>query len=145
MIRGTLLPPGTRYIELMLKATILISALAFGSFGLFAQDDLTNFQTMMKSAAGANGAARAALNSGDTATVSAKAKEMSAAFDGIAAFFKAKGKDDAVKFAMDASTAAKTAAAATTVDDQKAALGKVGPNCMGCHGLYRDGSKFKGL
>ena len=34
---------------------------------------------------------------------------------------------------------------ATTIDDQKAALAKVGPTCMGCHALYRDGSKFKGM
>ncbi|MES1257320.1 MAG: hypothetical protein ABUS51_02775 [Acidobacteriota bacterium] len=129
----------------MRKATILISALAFSAFGLFAQDELAHYQTMMKAAAGANGGARAALGANDTAAVAAKAKDMSAAFDDMTAFWKAKGKDDAVKFSMAASEAAKAAAAATTIDDQKAALAKVGPTCMGCHATYRDGNKFKGL
>jgi cytochrome c556 len=129
----------------MFKATILISALAFSAFGLFAQDELATYQASMKAAAGANGAIRSALNANDTATVSAKAKDMSAAFDTIAAFWKAKGKDDAVKFAEAASAVGKATAAATTIDDQKAAMGKLGPNCQGCHALYRDGNKFKGL
>jgi hypothetical protein len=128
------------------KATILISALAFGAFGLFAQDELATYQTSMRAAAAAaNGAMRDALTAKDTATASAKAKAMSAAFDTIAAFWKAKGKDDAVKFAEAASAAGKAAAAATTIDDQKAAMGKAGANCLACHALYRDGNNFKGL
>ena len=130
----------------MRKATILISALAFGAFGLFAQDELATYQTSMKAVvAAANGVMRGALTANDTATVSAKAKDMSAAFDTIAAFWKAKGKDDAVKFAEAASAAGRAAAAATTIDDQKAAMGKAGANCLACHALYRDGNKFRGL
>jgi cytochrome c556 len=129
----------------MRKAAILISALAFGAFGLFAQDELATYQTSMRAAAAANGAMRDALTANDTATGSAKAKAMSAAFDTIAAFWKAKGKDDAVKFAEAASAAGKAAAAATTIDDQKAAMGKAGASCLACHALYRDGNKFKGL
>jgi cytochrome c556 len=37
------------------------------------------------------------------------------------------------------------AAAATTSEDQQAAFAKVGPTCMGCHAVYRDGSNFKGM
>ena len=130
----------------MRKATILISALAFGAFGLFAQDELVTYQTSMRAAAAAaNGAMRDALTANDTATGAAKAKDMSAAFDTIAAFWKAKGKDDAVKFAEAASAAGRAAAAATTIDDQKAAMGKAGANCLACHALYRDGNKFRGL
>jgi hypothetical protein len=129
----------------MRKATILISALALTAFGLIAQDELATYQTSMKAAAGANGAIRAALTANDTATVTAKAKDMSAAFDQIAVFFKAKGKDDAVKFAESARDASNAVASASTIDDQKAALAKLAPNCMGCHALYRDGSKFKNL
>ena len=124
---------------------ILISALAFGAVGLFAQDELATYQASMRAAAAANGAMRDALTANDTATGSAKAKDMSAAFDTIAAFWKAKGKDDAVKFAEAASAAGKAAAAATTIDDQKAAMGKAGASCLACHALYRDGNKFKGL
>ncbi len=126
----------------MRKATILISTLAFSAFGLFAQDDLAQYQTWMKTAAGANGAIRQAT---DAAVVTAKAKDMAEAFDHIAAFWKAKGKDDAVKFAETARDAAKAASSATSLDDQKAALSKVGATCMGCHATYRDGSKFKGI
>jgi cytochrome c556 len=128
----------------MRKAAILVSALAFGAFGLFAQDELATYQTSMRAAA-ANGAMRDALTANDTATAAAKAKDMSAAFDTIAAFWKAKGKDDAVKFAEAASAAGKAAAAATTVDDQKAAMGKAGASCLACHSLYRDGNKFRGF
>jgi cytochrome c556 len=99
----------------------------------------------MKTAAGANGAMRKAITAGDTAAAAAKAKEMSDAFDQIAAFFKAKGKDDGVKFAEGASAVGKAVAAASTKEDQTAAAAKLGANCSGCHGVYRDGDKFKGL
>ena len=126
----------------MRKATILISILAFSAFGLFAQDELATFQTAMKAAAGANGATRQAA---DKAAFDAKAKEASENFDKITAFFKAKGKDDAVKFSMAASDAFKAGVAAGSLDDAKAAVSKVGANCQGCHAVYRDGNKFKGL
>jgi hypothetical protein len=72
----------------MRKAAILISALAFGAVGLFAQDELATYQASMRAAAAAaNGAMRDALTANDTATGSAKAKAMSAAFDTIAAFW----------------------------------------------------------
>ena len=129
----------------MRKATIFLSTLAFGAFGLFAQDDLAKYQPIMKAAAGANGAMRKAVGTGDTAAAAAKAKEMSEAFDKIALFFKEKGKDDAVKFAEGASTVGKAVAAATSADDQKAAVAKLGANCQGCHTLSRDGEKFKGM
>ena len=129
-------------LEAMRKATIILSILAFGAFGLLAQDDLATFQPIMKAAAAANGAARGAM---DQAALSAKAKEAAENFDKIAAWFKEKGKDDAVKFATAASEAFKTAGSAATLEEGKAALGKVGPNCQGCHAVYRDGSKFKGM
>ena len=128
----------------MRKATLLISILAFGAFGMLA-DDHSDYQAMMKAAAGANGAANGAVAGGDVAAVAAKAKDAAAAFDQMTAFWKAKGKDDAVKFSMSASEALKAAASATSIDDQKAALAKVRPTCGGCHMVYRDGSKFKGM
>ena len=73
----------------MRKAAILISFLAFGAFGLFAQDgshlpDIVSRRCRRQRC-------DAALTANDTA-VSAKAKDMSAAFDTIAAFWKAKGQ-----------------------------------------------------
>ena len=129
----------------MRKATILTLTIAFSGFGLMAQDDLATYQPIMKATAGANGAMRKAAGAGEVADAAAKAKEMSAGFDKIAAFFKEKGKDDAVGFAMAASAVGKAVAEATTKEDQAAAIAKLGMNCQGCHKVYRDGEKFKGL
>lgn len=124
----------------MRKATILISALAFSAFGLFAQDELAKYQTSMKAAAGANGALRKAVADKDAAAVSANAAKMAASFEEISKFFEAKGKADGVKFANDARDAAKAVAGG-----DESALAKIGPACQGCHAQYRAGSAFKGL
>jgi hypothetical protein len=126
----------------MRKATILISALAFGAFGLFAQDELATYQTSM--AAAARQRRCATLTANLPPPFQPRPRHVGRA-DTIAAFWEAKGKDDAVKFAEAASAAGKAAAAATTIDDQKAAMGKAGASCLACHALYRDGNKFKGL
>jgi cytochrome c556 len=124
----------------MRKASILISALAFSAFGLFAQDELATYQASMKAAAGANGALRKAVADKDTAAITANAKTMADNFEKMSAFFKAKGKDDGVKFADSARDAVKAVAAG-----DESAMAKIGPNCQGCHTLYRAGSAFKGL
>jgi hypothetical protein len=128
----------------MRLATIFVAIFAFCLAGL-AQDELAQYQTWMKAAAGANGAAKKAVAAKDVAAASAAAKTASENFNSIATFWKGKGKDDAVKFATTASEAAAAAAAATTSEDQAAALAKIGPNCQGCHMAYRDGQKFKGI
>ena len=53
---------------------------------------LAKFQPIMKAAAGANGAIRQAVGTGDNAAASEKAREMSEAFDKIALFFMEKAK-----------------------------------------------------
>ena len=53
---------------------------------------LAKFQPIMKAAAGANGAIRKAVGTGDTAAASEKAREMPEAFDKIALFFMEKAK-----------------------------------------------------
>jgi cytochrome c556 len=130
----------------MRLTTILVAVFAFCLAG-FAQDELTQYQTWMKAAAKGNGGARKAIAAKDVAAASAAAKDTAAAFDSIATFWKSKGKDDAVKFAETARDAAQATAAATTSEDQQAALSKIGANCMGCHMAYREGntSAFKGL
>lgn len=126
----------------MRKATILISILALSAFGLFAQDELATYQTWMKTAAGANGALRAAVTAKDTAAIADNSKKMAESFDQIAKFWAGKHKDDAVKFAETARDAAKMIATASP-EEQTAALAKIGGTCRGCHTPYRDGSKFK--
>jgi cytochrome c556 len=132
-------------LDTMRLATILATVFAFCLAGLMAQDELTQYQTWMKSAAGARGAAMKGVQAKDVAATAASAKTAADAFDSMAGFWKNKGKSDAVTFAETARDAAKAAAAATTPEDQQAALAKIGPTCMGCHAVYRDGQKFKGL
>jgi hypothetical protein len=128
----------------MRLATIFVAVFAFCLAG-FAQDELAQYQTWMKAAAKGTGGARKAVAAKDVAAASAAAKDASDNFDSIAKFWKSKGKDDAVKFAETARDATKAAAAATTSEDQQAALAKVGPTCMGCHMIAREGntSAFK--
>ena len=128
-----------------MRLTIFIAIVLGLGTGLMAQDDLATFQTHMKAAAAANGALRKAITDKDAAGITANVGTMTTNFDAIADFFKSKGKDDAVGFAKAASAAAKAIGDAKTPEDQTAALGKLGPNCQGCHAVYRAGSAFKGL
>lgn len=129
----------------MRLATILVTVFAFCLAGLMAQDELTQYQTWMKAANGAHRTAMKSVQAKDVAAAASAAKDEAAAFDSIVTFWKGKGKDDAVGFATTARDNAKAAAAATTPEDQQAALAKIGPACMGCHAVYRDMNKFKGM
>ena len=127
----------------MRRASILLSIFAFCAAGLSAQDDLAQYQTWMKAAAAANGKARAAVTAKDNAAVAAEAKTMAESFDQIAQYWTKQKKDDAVTFAETARDSAKALGAATTPEDQTAAMTKLAGTCRGCHPIYRDGSKFK--
>jgi hypothetical protein len=128
----------------MRKATIFVSALALGSI-MYGQDDLSQYQTWMKAAAGASGAARKAVTDKDAGAIAANAKTAQENFDNIAKFFAAKHKEDAQKAAQAASDAAKKLASASGEADQTAALNALNGTCRDCHTTYRDGNKFKGL
>jgi cytochrome c556 len=130
-------------LDTMRLATILLTVFAFCLAGLMAQDELAQYQTWMKAAAGGQRAAMKAVQAKDVPAAAAAAKTAAENFDSIATFWKSKGKEDAVGFATAARDDAKAAAAATTPEDQQAALAKIAPNCQGCHAVYRDGQKFK--
>jgi cytochrome c556 len=129
----------------MRLATIFAFVFAVCGTGLMAQDDLAKFQEHMKAAGAANGALRKAITDKDVAGVTANVTNMTVAFDWIGDFFKSKGKDDGVTFAMNASAVVKAIADAKTPEDQTAAVAKLGPTCNACHMVYRAGSAFKGL
>jgi cytochrome c556 len=129
----------------MLRASLFAIASALFAIGLFAQDDLAQYQEHMKAAAKSSGAIRKAIASGDAAAAKTEATNTATAFDWIAKFWEGKGKTDAVGFAKAASEAAKAVAAASTPEDMTAAAGKINPNCQGCHAVYRAGSAFKGM
>lgn len=127
----------------MRKALISVSVLALCSVGLFAQDDLPQYQTAMKAAAGAQRAARAAIAASDKDKIAEQAKIMADNFDAMGAILTKHQKDDAVKIAMTAKEAAKSLGSASTAEDQTAAMQKVSGTCMACHSIARDGSNFK--
>jgi mono/diheme cytochrome c family protein len=126
-------------LDTMLRATIIFSILVFGAVALSAQDDLAQFQPMMKAAIAAGGQMRAAFTASDTAAAATAAKNEAAAFDQMVAFWQAKHADDAVKFAESARDAAKAVAAATSIADMQAAARAINPNCGGCHAAHRSG------
>lgn len=131
-------------LNAMSKVTAIICAIALGATALLAQDaDLTQYQTWMKGAVAAQGAARTAIAAKDDAAVKENANKMAENFDSIAKFWTGKKKDDATKFAETARDGSKALAAAKTPEDQAAAMQAVGATCRGCHTAYRDGSAFK--
>lgn len=65
--------------------------------------------------------------------------KLAAAFDEIAAFFKAHPSDDAEKLALEARDAAKAVGTATVQVEQVLALRKVTDTCAGCHLSHRAG------
>jgi hypothetical protein len=127
----------------MRQLTILVATIVLGGWALSAQDDLAQYQTWMKSAAGANNAVRAAVTAKDSAAIADNSKKMAEAFDSIAKFWAAKHKDDAVKFAETARDNATKLGAAASDADQQAALTAIAGACRGCHPIYRNGSTFK--
>jgi mono/diheme cytochrome c family protein len=132
-------PPATRpalsyILESMRKASILIALLpVLGSLG-FAQDD-AQYQAWMKSIPPA---VRAIRNATDTAAAAGDATKLADTFDKVAAFWKARNADDAVKFAVTAADAAKAIASGS--GDKAANLQTLQGTCGGCHSAHREGS-----
>lgn len=117
----------------MHKTCIVIAALAtFGVSGI-AQDD-AQYQTWMKSLPPTVGAIR---NAADSAAAAGDATKLADTFDKVAAFWKAKNVDDAVKFSETARDAAKAIAAG---GDKAANLQKIQATCGGCHMAHREGT-----
>ncbi|HEX4133498.1 MAG TPA: hypothetical protein VHY84_02655 [Bryobacteraceae bacterium] len=73
----------------MRKITIIVFALAFSALGLFAQDELAQYQTWMKAAVAARGGAQTTVNANDA---TARFRDMADNFDHIAAFGNRKVK-----------------------------------------------------
>src|SRR5271168_4476372 len=118
----------------MRKACILIAA--FVTFGVLgsAQDD-AQYQTWMKSIPPSVGAIRSAA---DNAAAAGDATKLADTFDKVAAFWKVRNADDAVKFAETARDAAKAIAGGS--GDKAANLQKIQGACGGCHSAHREGT-----
>ena len=98
-------------------------------------------QEVMKQVGAANGALRGDADKMDAASTKEHAATLTKAFTTTEAFWKAKGKTDAIQWAQEAKTLAMTidtAAAAAKWDDVKASAGTLGQKCAACHGAYRE-------
>jgi hypothetical protein len=118
----------------MRKTCILIAM--FSTLGVLAvaQDD-AQYQTWMKSVQPNMGAIR---NAADNAAAAEPATKLADTFDKVAAFWKARNADDAVRFAETARDAAKAIAAGS--GDKAANVQKIQSTCGGCHSAHRGGS-----
>jgi hypothetical protein len=115
-------------------ASILIIAFATFSVLGVAQDD-AQYQAWMKTMPPTLGAIR---NAADNAAAAADATKLADTFDKVAMFWKAKGADDAVKFAETGRDAAKAIVSGT--GEKAANLQKIQSTCGGCHTAHREGA-----
>jgi len=98
-------------------------------------------QEVMKQVGAANGALRGDADKMDVASTKEHAATLTKAFTTTEAFWKTKGKADAMQWAQEAKTLAMNidaAAAAAKWDDVKTSAGTLGQKCASCHGAYRE-------
>ncbi len=95
---------------------------------------------IMKAIGGANGALRKGIEGSSADTVKAQAAVVRKGFLEIEAFWKAKGKADAMGWAADGTkilAGIDAAVTAGTWDEVKASAANLGKTCQSCHGAYR--------
>ena len=95
----------------------------------------------MKGVGGANGALRKGVDAMNVDLVKTNTEILKKAFTETEAFWKARGKADAVKIAQTAHAAAaaiETAAGMGNWNEAKAQNTTLGQQCAACHGVYRE-------
>lgn len=122
----------------MKRTILLISVISVFAAVCSAQDDAA-YPGYMKAINASNRPLRMAIMAKDTAAAAAEATKMAAAFDSVAAYWKAKKDDAAMQMAITARDAAKTIAASTDSDAQNAALTTMAGTCNACHMVHRGG------
>jgi cytochrome c556 len=98
-------------------------------------------QKLMLQIGPANNALRGAMDKSDAKVVQDNAQILKQAFTQTEAFWKARGKPDAVKWAQDARAHADSidrAVVAGKWDEVKASAGTLAQQCAACHGAYRE-------
>jgi cytochrome c556 len=103
-------------------------------------DDLA-LQKLMKQVGPANNALRGDIDKMDAALTKEHAAVLKQAFTQTEAFWKTKGKADAIQLAQDArkdAEALDAAVAAGNWDQAKTSAGTLGQKCAACHGTYRE-------
>jgi cytochrome c556 len=133
-------------------ATAVIDA-AFADLAKFIPPPMTPEEAVldkaMKSVGGANGALRKGVEASNAELVKTNTAILTKAFAETEAFWKTRGKADAVKMAQEARNAAQAievAAGMGNWNEAKAQITTLGQQCSSCHGVYRergeDGSFF---
>ena len=101
----------------------------------------TAYSTMMKKVGPAFAALRTAVTASNAETTTQNAATLKQAFTETEAFWKTKGKADAIGWAHDARTQAESIekdVAAAKWDAVKATAGTLGQACQTCHTAYRE-------
>jgi hypothetical protein len=118
-----------------MKKPLLFIATLFVFPALAGAQDDAQYQTWMKSM---QPTLRAIRGAADNAAAAADATKLADTFDKVAAFWKARHADDAVKFAETARDAAKSIASGS--GDKAANLQTIQGTCGGCHAAHREGT-----
>jgi hypothetical protein len=113
--------------------------LALGTFAVFSAaagpQEEAEYQTWMRSL---QPALRAVRMAPDNAAAKDDAAKLAGTFDKLAAFWKAKGADDAVKLSETAREAARAIESGS--GDKAASLQAIQDTCQTCHAAHRDGA-----
>ena len=133
-------------MRIVFGAVILAVGLG-AAIGAQAPVTIEQHEAAMKGIAQANGALQKNLKGGMLAEASANAEELGKLFAQVEQFWTRNKKDDAIKLAVQAKTAAtETAKAARSGDAmaaQTAAQG-IAQTCKQCHSVYREGTPQEG-
>jgi len=127
--------------RMLMIAGALALGMALSSPALRAAQDEAALDKTMKKAGPAFGAVRKATEAMAADTVKENATVLATVFAETEAFFKTKGKADAVKWAQDAakvSQALAAQAAKADWDGVKKSSTELGASCASCHTAYRD-------
>ncbi len=95
----------------------------------------------MKGVGAANGALRKGIEATNAELIKTHTESLAEAFAEVETFWRARGKDDAVKMAQTARTAAQaigTSAAKSNWGDVKTHAAALAQQCASCHGVYRE-------
>jgi hypothetical protein len=124
----------------MKRALSLAACLIALGMTAFTQED-ADYQKWMKTTGATASSLRKNLEAKNGAGAAADAKKLQGMFQQVHDFWHKKGVNDAMQFAMDASSGFKEVgelASTGKFDDASGALKRTMANCVGCHNAHRD-------
>ena len=121
--------------------TLALSVVSFTTVRAAEALDEKAFQKNMKAVGKTSKAFKANFEAKNAAAIEKDGAATAEAYQAMAAFFKARKNDDAVKWSEDSAAGAAGAAAAAKAGDWdkvKSQWGAAGKNCKACHDKYRE-------